>query len=396
MIVLCQHYPGNQKPPHPLVKIAFYAPLKSPHHARPSGDRRIAQLFIHALELAGYEVELAAELRAWEGRGDSHRQAEIKTRGLQAAEELIARYRKQPADRPHCWFTYHLYHKAPDWIGPAVSEALDIPYVVAEASVARKQQHGRWSEGYAQACEAVRRARLIFTLNSNDLAGLHPLARPESIVSLKPFTDIPAPGDEVKSRLRHDLAARWRVDSDQYWLLCVAMMRNDSKLESYRILADTTARMERRDWQLLVVGDGPAKPAVTDLFRHNPPRRVHFLGRLDPDFIHQLMRASDLFVWPAHNEAFGMAVLEALGCGLPVVAGHSGGIGDIVAHKVTGMLVEHPDGRAMAAAVEKLLADPATLERMSAASLAAFNRHHRLDHAAQVIGAALSGLNDVV
>ena len=376
------------------MKIAFYAPLKSPGHARPSGDRRIAQLFINALQLAGCEVELASEMRAWEGAGDAHRQAQIKAQGQQAAAQLIARYRKQPAaQKPRCWFTYHPYHKAPDWMGPAVSEALDIPYIIAEASVAHKQQLGRWSDGYAQALEAVRRADLIFNLNSNDLAGLRPFVRrPENIISLKPFMNIPASANTTKLRLRDDIAAQRNLEPNRYWLLCVAMMRNDSKLESYRILADTTARIERSDWQLLVVGDGPAESAVRDLFNFHPPGRVHLLGRLDADFICRLMRASDLLVWPAQNEAFGMAVLEALGCGLPVVAGHSGGIGDIVSHTVTGLLVEQPDGRTMAAAVEKLLADPTTLARMSVASLAAFHRHHRLDHAAKIIGTALDDL----
>ena len=399
------------------LKIAFYAPLKSPNHPRPSGDRRIAQLFIEALELAGCEVELASELRAWEGNGDPRRQAEIKAQGLQTAARLIAKYRKQPAaDRPRFWFTYHLYHKAPDWLGPAVSAALGIPYVIAEASVARKQRHGPWCDGYDQALAAVRWAELIFNLNSNDLAGLRPFVRhPHSVIKLKPFTDIPATGDGLpeladklpdklpdrlpdKLHVRRDLAARRRIDADKYWLLCVAMMRNDSKLDSYRILADTTAHLERRDWQLLVAGDGPAEQAVLDLFSLNPPGQVHFLGRLDADFIHPLMRASDLFVWPAQNEAFGMAVLEALGCGLPVVAGHNrdmrGGIADIVAHAVTGILIAQPDGRSMAAEIEKLLAAPATLEQMSAASLATFNQSHRLDHAAKIIGVALANLVD--
>ncbi len=376
------------------MKVAFYAPLKSPTHARPSGDRRIAQLFISALELAGCEVQLASELRAWEGKGDARRQAEIQTLGRHAAEQLITQYRKLPAaDRPRCWFTYHSYHKTPDWIGPAVSEALNIPYLIAEASIARKQQNGAWHDGYIQVLDAVRRADLIFNLNSNDLAGLQAFVRKrKNIIHLKPFTDIRAPQDVEKSQLRNDIAMQRRIDPHTYWLLCVAMMRNDSKLESYRILADATARMERSDWQLLVVGNGPAMQTVAELFSINPPGKVHLLGALAADSIYQLMRASDLFVWPAQNEAFGMAVLEALGCGLPVVAGRSGGIGDIVAHNVTGMLVQQPDGITMASHIEKLLANPAKLEQMSTASLAAFNRHHRLEHAAKIIGAALAEL----
>ena len=178
------------------MKIAFYAPLKSPRHARPSGDRRIARLFIRALEMAGYEVELASELRAWEGAGDARRQAEIRAQGLAEAAELIARYRRlPPAERPQIWFTYHLYHKAPDWLGAAVCADLGLPYVVAEASVAGKRAGGDWREGYAQSLAAVRRAAVIFTLNSNDVAGLESVdGRAGKIVQMRPFAELPSAG----------------------------------------------------------------------------------------------------------------------------------------------------------------------------------------------------------
>jgi len=376
------------------VKVAFYAPMKSPRHARPSGDRRIAQAFMQALELAGCEVELASELRAWEGRGDAQRQARIETRGVDAAAHLIAAYRKLPAaERPNCWFTYHLYHKAPDWLGAAVSAALGIPYALAEASLARKQCDGAWRRGYAQSLAAVRRADCIFNINSNDLAGLRAAARAGAVVKLKPFLDMPT-ALPPKARMRERLAARLPLDPNSHWLLCVAMMRHGDKLESYRVLADALARLQRDDWRLLVAGDGPAERNVRGMFARFHPGQVHFLGRRKRGFIYALMRACDLLVWPACNEAFGMAVLEALGCGLPVVAGRSGGIGDIVSHEVTGMLVAPDDARAMAAALGELLASPARLERMAAASPDAFHRHHRLDAAAKIIGAALARAGD--
>jgi len=52
----------------------------------------------------------------------------------------------------------------------------------------------------------------------------------------------------------------------------------------------------------------------------------------------ELLAASDLYVWPAIGEAYGLAILEAQAAGLPVVAGETGGVGDIVAHGVTGLL----------------------------------------------------------
>jgi len=58
-------------------------------------------------------------------------------------ERLLAHYRALPrAEQPALWFTYHLYHKAPDHIGPVVARQLGIPYVLAEASYAAKQARG--------------------------------------------------------------------------------------------------------------------------------------------------------------------------------------------------------------------------------------------------------------
>ncbi len=47
------------------MHIAFYAPLKSPNHPVPSGDRQMARLLIAALRLAGHSVEIASELRSF-------------------------------------------------------------------------------------------------------------------------------------------------------------------------------------------------------------------------------------------------------------------------------------------------------------------------------------------
>ncbi len=374
------------------MKIAFYAPLKSPHSARPSGDRRIAQLFMRALQNSGWRVELASALRAWEGHGEAQRQYEIKTRGRQIAAQLIAQYQRQPrAAQPCCWFTYHVYHKAPDYLGPAVSAALDIPYVLAECSVANKQRGGAWRDGYADAVVAVRHADLIFNLNSADLRGVQAVAKPTTpIVQLKPFTELrPAAGAHNKARLRAEFAATHSLDAKKHWLLCVAMMRAGDKLKSYQMLAAAMAQMQRDDWQLLVVGDGAAAAQVRALFGACPRASIHFFGRREAAFVQRMMRAADVFVWPAHNEAFGMAALEAVGCGLPVVAGNSGGIGDIVQHAVTGRLLAQPEANSMAEEIEKLLAAPATLQRMSAKCLATFDQFHQLDAAAVVIDQAL-------
>ena len=84
-------------------------------------------------------------------------------------------------------------------------------------------------------------------------------------------------------------------------------------------------------WQLLVVGDGEARGEVAALFA--PLRRAGaLLGALPAAALPSVYAAADLYVWPACNEAYGMALLEAQAAGVPVVAGAEGGVAEVVVH----------------------------------------------------------------
>ena len=117
------------------MRIAFYAPLKSPTHGTPSGDRRIAGLLMEALARAGHRVELASTFRSYDGSGQAQRQEALREQGMALGRRLAAQWRDAPLGaRPDLWVTYHVYYKAPDWLGPEASAALGVPYVIAEAS----------------------------------------------------------------------------------------------------------------------------------------------------------------------------------------------------------------------------------------------------------------------
>src|SRR5690349_23646400 len=175
------------------MRIAFYAPLKSPTHGTPSGDRRVAGLLMDALAAAGQRVELASTFRTFDGAGDAARQEALRVQGAALAQSLASQWREAPADaRPDVWFTYHLYYKAPDWLGPAVSEALGIPYVIAEASYAAKRAQGSWALGHEATAAAIRKAALVISPSRDDTAGLRELIDEKRILHLPPFLD-PAP-----------------------------------------------------------------------------------------------------------------------------------------------------------------------------------------------------------
>ncbi|MFZ5791366.1 MAG: glycosyltransferase family 4 protein [Pseudomonadota bacterium] len=376
------------------MKIAFYAPLKPPSHPVPSGDRAMARLMMTALERAGHEVEVASRLRAREGAGDAQAQGQIAAIGRQQAERLIRRWQALPSPRrPSLWLTYHLYYKAPDWIGPRVAGALAIPYVVAEASHAPKRAAGPWAEGHAAVEAAIRRADGVIALNPADLGCVCPLlAAQDRLVLVKPFLD-DAPFQAAatqRARHRRALALAHGLDPGQPWLLAVGMMRPGDKLASYRVLGEALAALADRRWQLLVVGDGPARREVEAALAPLGQDRLRFAGLLARDRLAEAYAGADLLVWPAINEAYGMALLEAQAAGLPVVAGDSAGVGTIVASGATGLLTPPGDAAAFARAVRLLLEAPRRCQQMRHAALAKVAADHRLAVAAATLDRLLT------
>ncbi|MGW4643243.1 glycosyltransferase [Sphaerisporangium sp. NPDC004334] len=86
--------------------------------------------------------------------------------------------------------------------------------------------------------------------------------------------------------------------------------------------------------------------------------RVRFVGGVSHDEVPALMRSADVAVCVPWYEPFGMVALEAMACGVPVVASAVGGQRETVAHGRTGLLVPPRDPRTLAVAVNTLLADP--------------------------------------
>lgn len=380
------------------MRLAFYAPLKPPTHPAPSGDRRMARLLMAALAKAGHEVDLACRFRSWDGTGDAARLRRLEALGERLARRLIRRYEATPPPaRPRAWFTYHVYYKAPDWIGPMVSEALAIPYVVAEASVFHGQAAGPWAAGYRATVDSVKGAAAVIGLNSADTPAVLPLVRdPRRLVPLRPFLDTgafdaAADGNGTrKAERRGRLARRFGLDPGTPWLLAVAMMREGDKLASYETLGAALARLRGCSWQLVVAGDGPARRQVERTLARAGADRVRFAGMLAARDLAPLYGACDVFLWPAVNEAFGMALLEAQAAGLPAVAGNSHGVSDILGHGETGLLVPEGDADAFAGAVRALLSDPRRRAVMAEKARANVRQSHDIAGAAETLNAALA------
>jgi glycosyltransferase involved in cell wall biosynthesis len=234
---------------------------------------------------------------------------------------------------------------------------------------------------------ALEQAAAVITLNPLD-AKLIP--EQDKVRSLKPFLDT-APYDAVRP-LRDDyravLASEQQLDPDLPWLLAAAMMRPGDKLKSYQILAQALRAIPDIPWQLVIAGEGQAYDAVMQAFTWAMPGRVRFLGLVQPEIMPALYAACDLLVWPAVNEAFGMCLLEAQAAGIPVVAGRSPGVENVVAEGTTGYLAD-PGLATFAASVREMLSQKASRLAMGAAAPRVIAEQHSLLAAARRLNAIL-------
>jgi glycosyltransferase involved in cell wall biosynthesis len=370
------------------MHIAFYAPLKPPGHPVPSGDRRMARLLMQAMRSAGHRVTIASRLRSYDGQGDAKRQDVIRRRAARVAQTYIGKTKGE--NRPDIWFTYHVYHKAPDLLGPSIAEALALPYVVAEASYAPKQKDGPWRRGHADVAVALRRAARIIMLNPDDAPCVRALIDDNDngrrITTLAPFIDTRSARAAAGARAayRVDFARRLGLNPDIPWLVVTAMLRGGDKQHSYCVLAGIIRRLRETPLHLLIAGDGPARAEIKGFFGDDP--RIHWLGEIPAPEIDALHAAADLVVWPAIREAYGMALLEAQAAGVPVIAGGAPGVRQIVAHGETGLIVPMDCESlepCMTEAVSDLLNDPKRRRAMGAAALERARRRHDIDTAAK-------------
>lgn len=114
--------------------------------------------------------------------------------------------------------------------------------------------------------------------------------------------------------------------------------------------------------KLIIVGEGPELEAMNNLINEfHLQDKVRILGKVKD--LNKILCISDLFLLPSSKESFGLAALEAMAAGVPVVSSNAGGIPEVNIENSTGFLRDIGDVEAMSQASIKLLSDDEKLEQ---------------------------------
>jgi L-malate glycosyltransferase len=168
------------------------------------------------------------------------------------------------------------------------------------------------------------------------------------------------PRENPQLRLRY-------AHPDEKLLLHISNFRPIKRIEDVvRVFAQVSETVGAR---LLMVGDGPDRSRAFELASElGISGRVAFLGSFPR--IEELISVCDLFLLPSTQESFGLAALEAMASGVPVVASNIGGIPEVVQDGVNGYLFNPYDVDGMARAAIKLLSDKDLHQQFSKAARA--------------------------
>lgn len=161
------------------------------------------------------------------------------------------------------------------------------------------------------------------------------------------------------------LARQLHESKDEFVLMHVSNFRPVKRVQDcVRILAEVRTQLPAR---LVLVGDGPDRSDTERLARElGVSDYVRFLGKQSA--LPEILSMADVFLLPSQQESFGLSALEAMSCGVPVVATNIGGIAEVVRHGETGYVAELGDVRRMAKYCVELLTQPKKLQAFREAS----------------------------
>src|SRR5579885_3181320 len=197
--------------------------------------------------------------------------------------------------------------------------------------------------------------------------GLHAPAKAISNgIDLAKFT----PGERDPAILR-----RYHLPEDRPLVIHVNRLSEEKRIN---VLLDATAKIKEKA-HIVLVGTGPAEAELrTQVESLNIGDRVSFLGFVRDADLLALRRSSDIFVIPSVADLQSISTMEAMACGLPVIAANAYALPELVHHEENGFLFQPGDSDEMACQLDLLLSDVELRKRMGQESLKIVSAHDRV------------------
>lgn len=150
---------------------------------------------------------------------------------------------------------------------------------------------------------------------------------------------------------------------DEFVIMTIARLEKVKGLEylikAIHILKTSSLQRPAFSPQLFIIGDGSERRNLENLVQElRLGDKVQFLGQLPNSEVPEYLAAADCFCLPSLKEGFGIAILEAMAAGLPVIATDVGGIPEIIEDGVNGILVKPKEPKEIVQAIIKIYSQP--------------------------------------
>lgn len=262
----------------------------------------------------------------------------------------------------------HAHMMVPDgWAAARVGHELGVPAVGTAHRADVLDIPAQGAKARMRVAEAIQTLDAVVTVSRAIGDAADAIARPRRPITVVPNgadAEVFMPRDAAEARARIDLPPEGPVVS--YVGKLVPRKGVDTLIEAMGILAARSAGAPR----LVMAGIGPLRePLEQRAAELGVADRITWLGKVPHDDVGWVMSAGDVFVLPSLSEGLPTVVCEAMACGLPVVATAVDGTPEIVDDPATGLLIQPHDAGGLAAALARVLDDPALRASMGAEAL---------------------------
>ena len=287
----------------------------------------------------------------------------------EAEYEQYAQAFREAIDEEIKSFKPDVIHAGHIWVLPALACETGLPVVITA--------HGTDIIGYKQSARyhniahaAASGAAAIVSISERNYAEVV-----ETFSFAKDKTILISNGyDEnrfyVEDIARAEVLARYGITRE--YKKMVSFAGKFAHFKGIDILLHAAAEYEDEDTLTILAGNGELFSDMKALAAKLGLKHVAFIGAQTPDALRSIYSVADVSCAPSRREPFGLVVIEAGACGVPVVGTNGGGIADILKPD-TGILIDEEDAGALAAAIQSVLSGSRTFDR---AHIAAYTREH--------------------